>query len=124
VGRDAPLVSCIVPVFNASRFLRQALASILDQRYAPIEVVVADDGSDDDSVDIARSHGDRVRVVAQQGLGPAATRNRGARAARGAFLAFLDPDDLWHPDKLELQMRCLRDDSGLDFCVTHVQMFW
>jgi glycosyltransferase involved in cell wall biosynthesis len=124
VTSDAPLVSCIVPAFNAGRFLRHALASILDQSYAPIEIVVADDGSDDDSVAIARSHGDGVRIVAHRGLGPAATRNLGARAARGALLAFLDPDDLWHRDKLALQMRCLRDDPGLDLCVTHVQMFW
>jgi glycosyltransferase involved in cell wall biosynthesis len=121
---DAPLISCIVPVFNAGRFLREALASITDQSYAPIEIVVADGGSDDDSLDIARSHGDGVRLVAQRGLAPAATRNLGARAARGAFLAFLDADDLWHRDKLERQMRCFRDDPGLDLCVTHVQMFW
>ena len=121
---DSPLVSCIVPVFNAGRYLRHALASITDQSYAPIEIVVADDGSDDDSLDIARSHGESVRVVTQQRLGPAATRNLGARAARGVFLAFLDPDDLWHRDKLERQMRCMSDDPGLDLCVTHVQMFW
>jgi len=121
---NAPLVSCIVPTFNAGRFLRETLASITDQSYAPIEIIVADGGSDDDSLDIARSHGDGVRIVAQRGLTPSETRNLGARAARGEFLAFLDADDLWHRNKLELQMRCLRDDPGLDFCVTHVQMFW
>ena len=121
---DAPLISCVVPVFNAGRFLREALASITNQSYAPIEIVVADGGSDDDSLDIARSYGDGVRIVAERGLAPAATRNLGAHAARGEFLAFLDADDLWHRDKLERQMRCFRDDPGLDLCVTHVQMFW
>jgi glycosyltransferase involved in cell wall biosynthesis len=121
---DAPLVSCILPVFNAGRFLRHALVSIRDQSYEPIEIVVADDGSDDDSLDIARSLGDGVRVVTQRGQGPAATRNLGVHVARGVFLAFLDPDDLWHREKLERQMRCFRDDPGLDLCVTHVQLFW
>jgi|RhiMetdeSRZDD1v2_1073273.scaffolds.fasta_scaffold22129_6 glycosyltransferase involved in cell wall biosynthesis len=121
---DPPLISCIVPAFNAGRYLRESLASITNQSYAPIEIVVADGGSDDDSLDIARSHGDGVRIVAERGLAPAATRNLGASAARGAFLAFLDADDLWHPDKLERQMRCFHDDRGLDLCVTHVQMFW
>jgi glycosyltransferase involved in cell wall biosynthesis len=120
---DTPLVSCIVPVFNAARYLRQALASITAQSYAPIEIVVADAGSDDGSVEIARSF-DGVRVVAHPGLEPAATRNLGTRAARGAFLAFLDPDDLWNRDKLERQMRCFRDDPGLDLCVTHVALLW
>src|SRR5262249_45302151 len=121
---DAPLISCIVPAFNAGRFLRETLTSITNQSYAPIEVIVADGGSDDDSLDIARSHGGGVRIVAERGLAPAATRNLGARAARGEFLAFLDADDLWHRDKLERQMQCFRDDRGLDLCVSHVQMFW
>src|SRR5262249_53890098 len=103
---DAPLISCIVPAFNAGRFLRETVTSITNQSYAPIEVIVADGGSDDDSLDIARSHGDGVRIVAERGLAPAATRNLGARAARGEFLAFLDADDLWHRDKLERQMQC------------------
>jgi glycosyltransferase involved in cell wall biosynthesis len=121
---EGPLVSCIVPTFNAGRYLREALRSILDQTYRPIELVVADDGSADDTLSIAGACGDGVRVVAHRDQGPSATRNLGARAARGAFLAFLDPDDLWRRDKLERQMRCFREHPGLDLCVAHVQVFW
>ena len=121
---DTPLVSCVVPTFNAGRYLAQALESIRDQRHATLEIVIADDGSDDDTLDIVRGQGDGVRLVAHREQGPAATRNLGIRAARGAFLAFLDPDDLWHPDKLARQVQAFQDEPRLDLCVSHVRMFW
>jgi glycosyltransferase involved in cell wall biosynthesis len=118
------LVSCVVPTFNAARYLPQALASILDQTHGELEVVVVDDGSEDDTLAIAATAGSRVRVVQQTRLGPAATRNRGVQEARGAFLAFLDPDDLWQSDKLELQLRCFEADPALDLCVSHARLIW
>jgi glycosyltransferase involved in cell wall biosynthesis len=119
-----------VEVFDPATGISTNLNKPMSAARAGHSAVRLDDGRvlvvsyDDDSLEIARSHGDGVRVVTQRKLGPAATRNLGARAARGAFLAFLDPDDLWHREKLERQMRCMLDDPGLDLCVTHVQMFW
>jgi glycosyltransferase involved in cell wall biosynthesis len=120
----APLISCVVPVFNGARFIRQALDSILSQTYRPIEVIVADDGSTDGTAGIVSSYGDRVRRVSQVTAGPAATRNLGLRHAGGEFIAFLDADDLWHPEKLERQAARFVACPELDACVTHVQLLW
>ena len=121
---DKPLISCVVPAFNSERFVAEAVESILAQNYRPIEVLVVDDGSSDATAEIVRGFGDPVLLVQQETAGPAATRNRGIRAARGDFLAFLDADDLWHPEKLERQMALLQERPELDFCLAHVQMFW
>jgi glycosyltransferase involved in cell wall biosynthesis len=120
----AELVSCIVPAHNAAAHLRMALDSILDQTHRPLEIVVVDDGSTDDTAAIAASYGEPVRVVHQVDAGPAATRNLGIRSARAELVAFLDPDDLWHPEKLARQVARFRARPELDCSVTHVRMFW
>ncbi|GAB6164122.1 hypothetical protein JCM19992_01220 [Thermostilla marina] len=108
-GDDAPLVSVVVPVFNGSPFLRKALESVLEQTYRPIEIVVVDDGSQDDSAAIAASYGPPVRVIRQPNYGVGAARNRAILHARGEIVAFLDQDDWWLPAKLEKQVACFRD---------------
>jgi glycosyltransferase involved in cell wall biosynthesis len=124
VANPAPLISCVVPLFNAERYIREALNSILAQTYRPIEIVVVDDGSTDRSAQIVVSYGDRVRYLFQHNAGPAAARNRGLSAAHGEFIAFLDADDLWHPDKLSKQMARFRTRPELELCITLVQNFW
>jgi glycosyltransferase involved in cell wall biosynthesis len=119
-----PLVSCIVPVSNGERYLREALDSILAQTYRPTEIIVADDGSTDTTPAVATCYGDRIRYVKQDNAGAPTARNRGLRLARGEFVAFLDSDDLWHPEKLERQMRRFEARPELDHCVTHLQNFW
>jgi glycosyltransferase involved in cell wall biosynthesis len=121
---NPPLVSCIVPVFNGERYLAEALDSILAQSYRPLEIIVADDGSTDGTPAVVASYGDRVRYESQPTAGPAATRNLGLRTARGAFVAFLDADDLWHPEKLARQMARFDARPEIGVCVTHVQNFW
>lgn len=118
------LISCVVPVFNGECFLDETLQSILAQTYRPIELIVADDGSTDGTLAILSGYGDRIRVVTQETAGPAAARNLGLRAARGEFVAFLDADDLWSPEKLARQMECFVARPELQACVTHVQMMW
>jgi glycosyltransferase involved in cell wall biosynthesis len=104
-----PLVSVVIPVFNAEPHLTQALDSVATQTHRSIEVLVVDDGSTDGSAEIARRYPDsRVRLVSQPQGGPAAARNHGVVIARGGFLAFLDADDLWEPFKLEVQLDVLR----------------
>lgn len=118
------LVSCVVPVYQGERFLGEALDSILAQGYEPLEVVVVDDGSTDGTPEVAASYGDRIRYIRQANAGPAAARNRGVEASRGEFVAFLDADDLWVPEKTALQVRALRERPELDYCVGHIENFW
>jgi glycosyltransferase involved in cell wall biosynthesis len=123
-NRDPLLVSVIVPVFNGARFLAEALDSILAQTYAPIEIIVVDDGSRDKTPGVVSSYGDKVRYLRQENAGPASARNRGLIASKGLFVAFLDHDDLWHPEKLARQMKRFEDRSELEICVTYAQNFW
>jgi glycosyltransferase involved in cell wall biosynthesis len=96
------LISVVICVYNGERFLAEAIDSAFAQEYRPIEVIVVDDGSDDRSAEIARSYSD-VRVLSQENTGPAAARNAGIDASTGAFLAFLDSDDVMLPSKLREQ---------------------
>ena len=119
-----PIVSCIVPVYNGGRFLGETIESILAQNYRPLEVIVVDDGSQDNSVEVAESFHPDLRVVRQTQAGPSATRNRGIREARGDYLAFLDQDDLWHREKISTQLARFQSRPELSVIWTHVQMFW
>jgi len=119
-----PLISCIVPVFNGERYLREALESIFQQTYQPLEVIVVDDGSTDGTASILTSYGERIRPLWQPNAGPAAARNLGLAAAQGEFIAFLDADDLWHPEKLTRQMERFQVLASLDLCATHLKCFW
>lgn len=105
----SPLVSVVMPVFNAAPFLREAIDSVLSQDYPAVELIAVDDGSTDGSTEILRSYGDRIRVHAQSRRGPAAARNFGVRQARGEYIAFHDADDFWMPHKLAEQVAFIRN---------------
>lgn len=90
-----PDIACVIPVFNRERTLGRAIESALGQSYAPAEILVADDGSTDRSVEVARGYGARVRVLAGENAGAAAARNRGVAAVTSDWVAFLDSDDYW-----------------------------
>ena len=117
-----PLVSVIIPVYNGARYLRAALESVFAQTYRPFEVIVVDDGSIDDSGVIAQSFSD-VSLMRQENQGVAAARNHGIEAAQGDFLAFLDQDDLWTPEKLKLQIEYLLNHQDLGYTLTQQQYF-
>jgi len=119
-----PLISCIVPVYNGERYLRQALDSILTQTYRPLEIIVADDGSTDGTAAVVTRYGDQIHYIRQDNSGAPAVRNLGLRVAHGEFVAFLDADDLWHPEKLQRQIARFAERPELDLCVTHLQNFW
>jgi len=116
------LVSAIVPVCGGERFLGAALESIFAQDYRPIEVIVVDDGSEDDTARIARSFAD-VHYLWQHNQGPAAARNAGISVARGEFIAFLDHDDLMAPHKLSLQVGYLLDHPEIGCVLTRQAIF-
>lgn len=122
MNEEQPLVSVIIPVYNGARFLREALESVFAQTYRPIEVIVVDDGSADDSGVIAQSFPE-VRYVRQQNAGVAAARNNAIQIARGEFLAFLDQDDLWTPEKLKVQVDHLLNNPELGYTLTQLQFF-
>jgi glycosyltransferase involved in cell wall biosynthesis len=94
-------VSVVIPAFDAGRFIAEAVSAALTQTRPPLEVIVVDDGSRDDTAARARAAG--AVVFSQANAGPGAARNAGIRAARGEWIALLDADDVWHPRKLELQ---------------------
>jgi len=99
-----PLVSVIIPAHNAAEYLRETVGSALDQTYQPLEVIVVNDGSTDDTRAIAMELGAKILYVEQANAGPAAARNTALRVASGDLIALLDADDRWKPTRLE---RCV-----------------
>jgi len=123
-GAMNPLISCIVPTYNGERYVHEAIDSILAQTYRPIEIVVIDDGSTDGTRARVDQYGTQVRYCWEANVGPPAARNAGLREARGEMVAFLDGDDLWHPEKLERQMARFAARPELDYCLSYVKLFW
>ncbi len=101
--KSTPGISVIVPCFNGEPYLRLALESIQVQTYPADEIILVDDGSTDQSVNLAKAFMPCITIIQQNHRGPAAARNAGIRAATGDWVAFLDADDLWAANKLELQ---------------------
>ena len=105
-----PLVSVIIPTFNRATMVVEAVDSVLAQSYQPLEIIVVDDGSTDDTAVRLSGYGERIKVIRRPlNRGVSAARNCGIRQSCGHYLALLDSDDLWLPDKIERQMDfCLR----------------
>ena len=121
------MVSTIIPVYNRVAMLREAVASVLAQTWRPVEIVIVDDGSTDDTPQAAQQLAagmpDVIRVVLQSNAGPGVARQRGFEASRGEFVQFLDSDDLLLPDKFALQIRGLREDAeaGISYGKTYTR---
>ncbi|KRE25824.1 hypothetical protein ASG80_21785 [Agromyces sp. Soil535] len=107
-----PLVSVVVPLYNGGAYIAETLTSIALQAIDRVEVIVVDDGSDDDGPDLVRAHPVGARLVEQSHLGVAVARNRGLALARGGWVAFVDQDDLWHPTHLARAVGWLDAHSG------------
>ena len=117
---DDALVSVIIPLYNRQATIQRAVDSVLNQSYSNIEVLVVDDGSTDQSIEmLEKYHNDnRVRIFCQKfNQGANAARNRGIREAKGDYIAFHDSDDEWLPDKLEKQIKRMEyGDFQVSFC--------
>jgi glycosyltransferase involved in cell wall biosynthesis len=120
-----PRVSVVLAAFNAENRIEATLSSILGQAFTDFEILVIDDGSTDGTVDVLRRAcvaDPRIRWFTQANSGPGAARNRGIREARGELIAFMDHDDLWHPEKLSLQVAILdaQPDLAVVMCYSTV----
>jgi glycosyltransferase involved in cell wall biosynthesis len=100
---DNQLVSVIIPVFNGERFIAEAIRSALAQNYEPVEIIVVDDGSTDATAKVVKIFGEKIRYIYQENKGVASARNTGLSASSGQYFAFLDADDLFIKDKLNIQ---------------------
>lgn len=111
-------ISVVIPTYNYGRFVAEAIESALGQTCSPLEVIVVDDGSTDDTETVVRAFGDRVRYIRQENAGVCAARNRGVAESTGELIAFLDADDIWEPEKLERQLARFAEDPeiGLVHC--------
>jgi glycosyltransferase involved in cell wall biosynthesis len=112
------MISVIIPSYNRAETIRRSVDSVLNQTYSDIEVIVVDDCSTDNTIDIISNYDDRVRCIRhEQNRGACAARNTGIMNAKGEYIAFQDSDDEWFPDKLEKQIKAL-ESSGSDvvFC--------
>jgi glycosyltransferase involved in cell wall biosynthesis len=120
---DKPLVSVIVPVFNAAKYLDEAIGSILSQTYPNVEVIAVNDGSTDVSLNILEKYSSRITIIDSTNKGTPAARNLGIQAAKGSYLAFLDADDIWHHEKLSVQLNMFDKTPNLDMTYCSFEEF-
>ncbi len=118
-----PLISVIVPVFNAAGFIRESVTSILGQNYHPLELIIVDDGSTDNTEDVVGRLKEELIYIKKDNGGPSSARNRGLQEAKGDFISFLDADDLWLPGKLELQMKRFESDPETEIVLGFTKRF-
>ena len=118
-ARDTMMkVSVVIPTYNRAAFLVEAIDSVLAQTWKPMEIIVVDDGSTDGTREALGRYGDRVRYFYKENGGPSSARNLGIKKARGTYVAFLDSDDVWEPEKLRIQMDFMREHPEIKFVCT------
>lgn len=110
-----PLVSVIIPTYNRAHLIERAIQSVLLQEYSPLEIIVVDDGSTDNTADLMTRMYPQVSYVKQTNSGPSAARNHGIRLSSGEIIMFLDSDDVWLPGKVRCQVRLLNE-AGTSVC--------
>jgi len=113
-----PKVSVVIPAYNAAWSVGRAIESVLAQGFRDFELIVVDDGSTDSTAAVLSHFGDELRVLSKTNGGLSSARNAGIQASRGSYVAFLDADDWWLPDKLERQVALMRSRPELAFCST------
>ena len=120
----ADTVSVIVPVHNGAAFLAETLRAVAAQTHAPVELILVDDESTDDSVAVAQASGVPFKLLRQRNAGVSRARNAGLAAAQGAYVCFLDQDDVWYPDHLARQLKVFSDLSGTNAVVSPYQHWY
>jgi len=117
-------VSYIMPVYNGEQYIAEAIDSLLAQTLPPIQIIIIDDGSTDGTAEIVARYGDRITSIHQTNAGQSAARNHGVRLAKTPFVAFLDADDLAHPQKLQCQLQRFNERPNLQLCDGYIRNFW
>ena len=117
-----PLVSVIIPTYNRGWIVKEAIDSVLDQDFTDYELIVVDDGSDDNTPEILAGYGGAITILHQSNKGVSSARNCGVAAASGQLIAFLDSDDLWLPGKLSTQVKFFKDHP--DTVINQTQERW
>ena len=128
---DIPRVSVIIPTFNRSHFIKNCILSVKLQSLKPIEIIVVDDGSTDNTFSILKNMGfsnsedkdNEMKYIRTENKGISAARNIGIKLSRGEFIALLDSDDVWKRDKLKVQLSSLKD-TGFKNMVGHTDEIW
>ena len=117
IGAKNPLISVVIPCFNSEKFIRESVESVLNQTYKNIEIIVIDDGSDDSTPSILQEFSGFLTVLNQKNSGAGSARNAGLEASNGEYIAFLDSDDYWDPDKISKQLNLiLHEKLDLVYC--------
>ncbi len=117
------LISVIIPTYNRKNFLKIAVESVLNQTYKNFELIIVDDGSTDDTENLIKSYNDeRIIYWYQKNRGASAARNTGISIANGYYIAFLDSDDRWKPEKLEIQYQAMEEHP--EFMLSHTEEIW
>jgi glycosyltransferase involved in cell wall biosynthesis len=120
--KKKPEVSVIIPAYNRGWIIKEAIDSVLAQTFDGYELIVVDDGSDDNTAEILDSYGSKIRIIRQENQGVSAARNHGIISSSTRFIAFLDSDDLWLPEKLDRQVSFFRNNPDAMICQT--QEIW
>ena len=123
MSNKTTLVSVIIPTYNSDKFIAQSVQSVLEQTYPPYEVIVIDDGSTDGTKDVLRQFSNSIKYFYQVNRGPASARNAGIKMARGEYISFQDADDLWTPNKLEVQVAFLERHQEIGLVFSDIEEF-
>ena len=115
---NLPLVSVVIPTFNSAWSLKEAIESVLAQTYEQLEILVIDDGSTDNTAEVVAEFSDIITYMRQNNMGVSVARNCGILSSHGKYIAFLDSDDIWFPNKIELQVALMEEHSNLDVVYT------
>ena len=116
-NKKTPLISVVIPTYNAARYLPDAIESILRQNYQNMEIIVIDDGSTDNTTTVLSPYSDIVNYHYQDNRGPASARNRAIQLAQGELIAFLDADDIWPDDKIVRQLSHMEEFPDVEIIV-------
>ncbi len=121
--KSEPLVSVVIPFYSGIKWLDEALQSVLNQTYTQYEVLVINDGSKENISNIEEKYEGKVNFIHKENGGPATARNRGIQEAKGKYIAFLDSDDMWLPEKLEKQVELMEEKNAV-WSQHSFEMFW
>lgn len=118
-----PLISVVIPCYNAATYVAEAISSVLSQEYENLQIIVVNDGSTDDSEQAIMEFSDRIEYITQDNAGISAARNAGLAVARGSLIAFLDSDDLWCENSLGVRLSCMNQNPEVDYVFGKVEAF-